>query len=257
MTPGLVFPSGVTTARLSLGRAGSGMPTRAVLAFAVDHARARDAVHAGLATAPLVAAIAALGLEPIEVASAAPDRPTYLRRPDFGRRLSRTSREALAGRPSAPADLVVVIADGLSATAVSTNAIPVLERILAAARAGGLTIGPVVIATQARVAIGDEIGELLGARLAVVLIGERPGLSAADSLGAYLTAAPRLGRRDSERNCVSNIRSAGLSAEAAAHTIVWLAARALRGDGTGVALKDESGSAALAAPGAALPRWNP
>jgi ethanolamine ammonia-lyase small subunit len=237
----------VTAARLSLGRAGSGLPTRAALAFATAHAEARDAVHAALDPATLAGALEPLGLEPVALASAAPDRATYLRRPDFGRRLSRASRSVLAARPTAACDVVLVIGDGLSAKAVADNAAGLLDRLVPLLRAQGLTLGPLVLATQARVAIGDEIGAALSARLVIVLIGERPGLSAADSLGAYLTFDPKVGRTDAERNCVSNIRPAGLPPERAALTIAWLVQQALTLGLTGVALKDESGIA-LAGP---------
>lgn len=246
MTPDLVgVPAHLTPARLALGRAGSGLPTRAALAFAVAHAEARDAVHAALDTDGLAERLAPLGLPVVQLDSAAPDRATYLRRPDFGRRLSRNARSVLAARVLAPCDVTIVIGDGLSATAVEVNAVPLLTALVPRLVAAGLTLGPLVIATQARVAIGDEIGAMLGARLVIVLIGERPGLSAADSLGAYLTYGPRIGRTDAERNCVSNIRDAGLGPARAAGTIAWLAVQATVRTLTGVALKDESEAALL------------
>ncbi len=149
----------------------------------------------------------------------------------------------LAARVLSPCDVVIVIGDGLSATAVEVNAVPLVTALVPRLAAAGLMLGPLVIATQARVAVGDEIGAMLGARLVIVLIGERPGLSAADSLGAYLTYAPRIGRTDAERNCVSNIREAGLGPARAAHTIAWLAIQATVRTLTGVALKDESETA--------------
>jgi ethanolamine ammonia-lyase small subunit len=236
----MVLQAGVTPARLALGRAGSGMPTRAVLDFAAAHALARDAVHAGLDVAGLGGRLAALGPEVVTVESAAPDRETYLRRPDFGRRLSRNARTVLAARPRRPCDIALVVADGLSARAVDENAVPLVAALLPILRSRGLEVGPLVLAGQARVALGDEVGALLGARLVVVLIGERPGLSAADSLGAYLTFEPRLGRTDAERNCVSNIRAGGLPPPQAALTLAWLIDRALALGSSGVHLKDES-----------------
>lgn len=230
----------VTPARLGLGRAGSGMPTRAVLDFAVAHAKARDAVHLPLDAEALATRLRALGPEVIGIKSAAPDRETYLRRPDFGRRLSAGSRTVLAARARQPSDLLVVIGDGLSATAVAENAEPLLAELLPMLRSRQLILGPLVLATQARVALGDEIGGTLATRLVLVLIGERPGLSAADSLGAYLTFDPRIGRSDAERNCVSNIRPGGLSHAGAAVTLMWLIDRALGLGLTGVRLKDES-----------------
>lgn len=216
-----------TPARIALGRAGPALPTAAVLDFALDHARARDAVHAAVDFEALAARI---GLPTLRVASAAPDRATYLRRPDLGRRLA--AGQALAPNPL---DLLLVVGDGLSAAAVEAHAAPLI-----AALPPELRQGPVVLASQARVALGDEIGERLGARMVAMLIGERPGLSSPDSLGVYLTYGPRVGRTDAERNCLSNIRPGGLSYEAAAGRLAWLAGEALRRRITGVELKDQS-----------------
>lgn len=236
--------SDLTPARIGLGRAGCGQPTRAALAFALAHARARDAVHAPMQAEITGARIAALGLTPVILESAAPDRGTYLRRPDLGRRLSAASR-ALLERGQA-IDLALVVADGLSSAAVHAHAPAVIEAFLPHAREAGWRIGVVAVAREARVALGDEIGEALGARLSCVLIGERPGLSAPDSLGIYLTYGPGLGRTDAERNCISNIHVHGLAPEAAAGRLAWLAAQALKRGLTGVDLKDESDLAALA-----------
>ena len=238
--------AGLTPARLALGRAGSSLPTREVLKLGLAHAQARDAVHAAMDVEHLAVALAGLGLSILRVESAAPDRATYLRRPDFGRRLSQASRERLAEAKSAASDLAVVVADGLSASAMDLNALQLVEALLPHLREAGLSLGPVTIAREARVALGDAVGEALGARLVLVLIGERPGLSAADSLGAYLTFGPRVGRTDAERNCVSNIRAGGLPPTAAAGRIAWLCRRALALSLTGVQLKD--GSDALASP---------
>jgi len=230
----------LTPARLALGRAGPSLPTREVLKLGFAHARARDAVHAELDVETMAAGVAALGCETVLVESAAPDRATYLRRPDFGRRLSARSRALLqqAGRPEA--DIAIMVADGLSASAMGLNALPLLRALLPLLAGAGLSLGPVTLARQARVALGDEVGALMGARLVLVLIGERPGLSAADSLGAYLTFAPEIGRSDAQRNCVSNIRTAGLVPAAAAGKIAWLIGQALALSLTGVALKDDS-----------------
>jgi len=222
-----------TPARIGLGRTGDAPPLRSVLDFQMAHARARDAVRAPLDTAALLAGLE--GMPALEVRSQAPDRGTYLRRPDLGRRLDPACLPAL---PRGGWDVVFVLADGLSATAVQRHAPPLLRALLPAL--GGLRVAPVVVAREARVALGDEIGATMGAGLAAVLIGERPGLSVADSLGAYLTHAPRGGRRDAERNCVSNIHPhGGLSYAAAAGKIAWLLREALRRGLTGVALKDE------------------
>lgn len=238
-----------TPARIALGRAGPCMPTREVLAFGLDHARARDAVHRPLDCARLEAELRAAGHEPRRIGSAAPDRVTFLTRPDLGRRLSAESVPALAGL--GPVEIALVVGDGLSAIAVERHALPLLAalRALSPSRWTGL---PAAVALQARVALGDEIGERLGARLAVVLIGERPGLSSPDSLGVYLTHGPRVGRTDAERNCVSNVRPEGLGYAAAAFRVDWLAGEALRRGLSGVALKDES-DALLAAGAPALP----
>jgi ethanolamine ammonia-lyase small subunit len=236
----------LTPARIALGRAGASLPTREVLAMALDHARARDAVHAAFDPDAVAGLIATRGLTTLIVASAAPDRTAYLRRPDLGRQLSPESRSLLQAQPKSGCDLSLVIGDGLSSAAAHAHAAPVVAALLPYAQAEGWRVGPVVLARQARVALGDEIGERLGARLAVVLIGERPGLSSPDSLGAYLTYAPRVGRTDAERNCVSNIRDPGLSYAEAAHKIAWHVREALRRGLTGVALKDESGDAPMA-----------
>jgi ethanolamine ammonia-lyase small subunit len=242
----------LTPARIGLGRAGPALPTREVLAFGLAHARARDAVHAALDVPRLLADLAGAGVStaPTVVASAAADRATYLVRPDLGRRLA----PGAAARPTGAAEVAVVIADGLSALAVQRHAAPLVAALRARAP-GRWGSAAVVIATQARVALGDEIGASLGARLVAVLVGERPGLGSPDSLGIYLTFAPRPGRSDAERNCVSNVRPAGLSYEEAARRVDWLAAAALERALTGVALKDESDRELTAggAAGAPLP----
>ncbi|MBU0643526.1 MAG: ethanolamine ammonia-lyase subunit EutC [Alphaproteobacteria bacterium] len=225
-----------TVARIGLGRSGAGLPTGAHLTFQYAHARARDAVQSALDVDALARDLAPQ--EVVRVASAAPDRATYLRRPDLGRRLASGEAETLNAR--APCDVAFVIADGLSSAAVQAHAAAVVHACVP--KMSGLSIGPVVIAAQARVAIGDEIGDLLGARLVVVLVGERPGLSVADSLGAYLTYDPRVGRRDSDRNCLSNIHAkGGMSPQEAARKIAWLTHVALTLGLTGTGLKEDSG----------------
>jgi ethanolamine ammonia-lyase small subunit len=238
-----------TDARIGLGRAGAGMPTREVLRFSMAHAQARDAVRTPMDWAPVERGLAALALPALHVASEATDRDTYLRRPDQGRRLDATSRQLLAGRACTVAEgsLLLVIGDGLSSTAVTANAVATIAALLPHVQANGWPLAPVLLAGQSRVALGDDAGEQLKARAVVILIGERPGLSSPDSLGAYLTWEPRIGRRDSERNCISNIRAGGLSADEAAFKIAWLLREAFRRRLTGVALKDES-NYQLAAP---------
>jgi ethanolamine ammonia-lyase small subunit len=223
-----------TPARIGLGRTGAGLPTAAHLDFQLAHARARDAVHAVLDRDRIAAGIAPLGLEPLLLHSAAGDRPTYLRRPDLGRRLDDASRGRLIARQPTAIDVLFVVADGLSATAVDQSAVPLLAATLA--RLGALRTGPVAIVEGGRVAIGDEIGGLLGADLAAVLIGERPGLSAADSLGVYVTWQPAPGTVDAARNCLSNIRPAGMPVDAAAAALAALIAAAFRHRVTGIAL---------------------
>jgi ethanolamine ammonia-lyase small subunit len=232
----------LTPARVGLGRAGASLPTSALLDFTLDHARARDAVHAAFDAAALVAGITELGLAAIDVKSRATDRRTYLARPDLGRRLDMASVPRLEALGDlARGRVVLVIADGLSPAAVHAHALSLLRQLLPQLAAASIVVGPIVVASSARVALGDDIGEILGASLVAMLIGERPGLSAPDSLGAYLTFAPKLSRSDADRNCVSNIHRAGLTYEAAAFKIAWLIREGLSRKVTGVALKDESG----------------
>ena len=230
----------LTTARVALGRAGPALPTREVLALALDHARARDAVHLPFDAEGVAAEIEALGLTTRIVASQAGDRATYLRRPDLGRRLAPASRRRLVETGARPGRVALVVADGLSSAAVHAHAAPLVAELAPRLQAGGAALTAAVLARQGRVALGDEIGAALGAALVIVLIGERPGLSSPDSLGAYLTFSPRVGRTDAERNCVSNIRPAGLTYADAAHRISWLAGEMLRRSYSGVRLKDES-----------------
>lgn len=242
-----------TRARIALGRAGDSLPTGALLEFGLAHARARDAVHTPLDADALQAALAVEGFgSALPAHSAAADRAQYLRRPDLGRRLDSSSRAHLADLHVDASDVLFVIADGLSARAAQQHAVPLL--IETRARLPGWSFGPVVLAEQARVALGDEIGTLLRARQVVVLIGERPGLSSPDSLGVYLTHAPRVGLTDADRNCISNVRPEGLQYGQAAHKLAWLLAGARRLGLSGVGLKDDSEAAVLgqAAPSTAL-----
>jgi ethanolamine ammonia-lyase small subunit len=194
---------------------------------------------------PRISGLNGLGLAPLQVSSLVRDRQDYLRRPDLGRMLDPASLHLLASHRSETCQLAIVIADGLSPTAVNAHAIELVRSLVPRLSADRIEIGRVVLASGARVALGDEIGAVLGARMIVMLIGERPGLSAPDSLGAYLTFAPRAGLSDAERNCVSNIHGAGLSCDEAALTISWLVREGLVRGITGVALKDESGSRAF------------
>lgn len=223
----------LTPSRVGVATADGTAPTRSVLDFQQAYALARDAIHEPLDAAGIARAVAPLPSRLVR--SQTPDRGTYLRRPDLGRRLH---AECLIDLPAIGCDVVFVVADGLSARAVEQHVAPVLK--LAVERLEGWSVGPVVIASQARVAIGDEIGACLGAEFCVVLIGERPGLSVSDSLGVYITRKPAIGRMDSDRNCISNIHAnGGLSHAQAAAKIAWLLKQARKIGQTGVTLKDE------------------
>jgi len=225
-----------TPARVELGRSGHSLPTTELLDFQLAHAKARDAVHLPLDVNSLIVELRQKNIECIALASAAPNRTVYLHRPDLGRQLNVESRNRLAQHKS-DVEAAFVIADGLSALAVHRHAVPFLGLVLSKL---DWSIAPVAIVEQARVAIGDDIGELLGAKLSVVLIGERPGLSSPDSLGVYLTWQPRPGRTDAERNCISNIRTEGLSYELAAHKLLFLMNESRRLKLSGVKLKEEA-----------------
>ncbi|MBF4162403.1 ethanolamine ammonia-lyase subunit EutC [Nocardioides sp. CBS4Y-1] len=228
-----------TRSRIGLGRAGDALPTAQVLALRSAHAVARDAVHLPWGADAIERGLRDLGLEVLRVASQAPDRATYLRRPDLGRRPADLSAVPEAG--GAGPDVGIVLADGLSAKAHDDHAVPMVAALLDRFRRAELRVAPVVLAEQARVGIGDHIGERLGVRTLIVLVGERPGLSVADSLGAYLTHEPRAGRRDSERNCVSNIHPPdGLGYDRAADVLLGLVRGARELGASGVALKDRS-----------------
>jgi ethanolamine ammonia-lyase small subunit len=230
-----------TDARIALGRAGASLPTRELLGFRLAHAAARDAVLAELDADSLAQGMAEPGLGLARLRSRCGSKAEYLQRPDLGRRLcdqSRSTLEALA--PSSGCDLAIVVADGLSSAAVERQALPLLSALLPLA--AGLKLGPLCLATRARVALSDEIGSLLGAKAVLILIGERPGLSSPDSLGAYLTFEPSPGTTDERRNCVSNIRPAGLPIASAASKLDYLVRESLRRGLSGVGLKDEQGA---------------
>jgi len=230
-----------TPARIAIGRAGGSLPTEEVLDFAWAHAEARDAVKAELDTERLATAIEGLGVNCLRLESAAGDRETYVRRPDLGRRLSDESRVGLSqmNPPTTSWDVALIVADGLSAVAAQEQAVKVLEKLLPMLAESRISAGPICVVKNGRVAIEDEVGEMLRATVAVIMLGERPGLGTADSLGAYLVYQPKSGKTDADRNCVSNIRDAGLSPPAAAETIHYLLSEALRRKISGVKLKDE------------------
>lgn len=235
-----------TDARIGLGRAGPGLPTHEVLKFSLAHARARDAVTTQLVWGPIEEELHGLGFQTHHAQSSAHSRDVYLRRPDLGRELAHGSRRDLSEvsnrlREAGKAVTVaIVVADGLSSKAVTQNTAKFLVALSPHIARNAWTLAPLVLADQARVAFGDEVGEILGAKLVVVLIGERPGLSSPDSLGVYLTFGPRRGCKDADRNCISNVRMGGLSYEEAAFKLAWLMREALRRELTGVNLKDES-----------------
>lgn len=232
-----------TPARVDLGGAGESLPTRELLELQLAHARAREAVHSRLNTHQLAAELNPLGAELLFTRSAVRDRSTYLRRPNLGRQLNEASRQLLTSN-AGKYDAVFVIADGLSAIAVHRHAARVLEQAWSSLAAAQWNLAPIVIVEQGRVAIGDEIGDALGAALAIVLIGERPGLSCYDSLGIYMTWNPRAGLTDASRNCISNIHAEGLGYDLAAHKLMFLMTESRRRKLSGVQLKEEAGALA-------------
>ncbi|AZV29218.1 ethanolamine ammonia-lyase [Pseudomonas syringae] len=233
----------LTPARIALGRTGTSLPTSAQLDFQYAHAQARDAVHLPFDHAGLSAQLTERQRDSLLLHSAAVDRNSYLQRPDLGRKLSDQSAQALREYAQAHpggVDLVIVVADGLSALAVHRHTLPFLTRLEEQMSADEWSIAPVVLVEQGRVAIGDEIGQLLGAKMVVMLIGERPGLSSPDSLGLYFTYNPKVGLTDAYRNCISNVRLEGLSYGMAAHRLLYLMREACRRQLSGVNLKDEA-----------------
>ncbi|MEY4793857.1 MAG: Ethanolamine ammonia-lyase light chain [Pseudomonadota bacterium] len=223
-----------TDARIALGRAGNALPTAAHLDFQEAHARARDAVWSSLDVARLEAEVAPLGLPVERVTSQAEERRRFLLRPDLGRRLAENT-----ALPQAPGSVALVVADGLCASGVQQQAPALLSVLVPALGKAGFTPGPIIIAQQARVALGDDVAEAVQAAAVVMLIGERPGLSATDSMGLYITWAAKRGSNDAMRNCISNIRPGGLTADFAAAKALWLLVEARKLGATGVALKDE------------------
>lgn len=242
----------LTSARIALGRTGISMPTGAQLDFQYAHAQARDAVHLPFDREGLSAQLIEQGRDTLLLHSAASDRHTYLQRPDLGRRLNDESTDLLKQhRLDNPDgyDLAIVVADGLSSLAVHRNAIPMLKHIEEQALAEGWSLSPVVLVSQGRVAVADEVAERLGARMVVILIGERPGLSSPDSLGLYFTYAPKVGLTDAYRNCISNVRLEGLSYTMASHRLLYLMREACRRQLSGVNLKDEAEAPLLSGAG--------
>lgn len=234
----------LTSARIALGRAGTSLPTQAQLEFQLAHAAARDAVHQSLAIELLAKQIRALGLPLLQLHSAASDRQSYLQRPDLGRQLDALSAQQLEDYAQQHVDqtydLALVIADGLSALAVERHALPVLKLIQERCGSEGWSLSPIALVEQGRVAIADDIGQRLKARMSVILLGERPGLSSPDSLGLYFTYNPQIGCTDAQRNCISNIRQDGLSYLLTVHRLLGLIREADRRQCSGVTLKDDT-----------------
>ena len=230
-----------TPARIGLGRAGGSIPTRELLEFQLAHAKARDAVNHAFDTSAFSEELRERQIDSLVVATAAADRHAFIRRPDLGRILDKDSKTLLQSRAGDQAfDVVFVIADGLSALALERHALPVIEMTRVHLLHEGWRIAPYCLVSQGRVAIGDEIGALLDAQLSVVLIGERPGLSSPDSLGAYLTWSPLPGRSNAERNCISNIRPEGLNYAAAAFKLLYLMRQARARKLSGIGLKEDA-----------------
>lgn len=229
-----------TQARIAQGRAGCSLPTAALLDFQLAHAAARDAVHQPWDSEPLQETIRSLEIGSLHLRTQVGSREQYLQRPDLGRSLDTASRQMLEARPAEDFDAALILSNGLSSTAMHLHGAGLLQAVVAAYRSQGLSLAPICLVQNARVALADEIGALLNARLAVIIIGERPGLSAADSLGVYMTYKPLPGNTDAERNCLSNIRPPeGLSYQAAAAKLSYLGKQALQKGYSGVALKDD------------------
>lgn len=231
-----------TAARIGLGRAGGSIPTQPLLAFQLAHARARDAVHRDLDAEALQRALNRQGLDVLQLKTGAPDRSTFIRRPDLGRILGPEAKAVVEREAGvrAACDAVFIVADGLSAQAAERHAPALLEHIVAKLLDARWRLAPVCIVSQGRVAVGDEIGVLLSAALTVMLIGERPGLSSPDSLGVYLTWDPVPGRSNAERNCISNVRPQGLGYALAAHKLFYLMTEARRRELSGVHLPEDA-----------------
>jgi len=229
-----------TDARIALGRTGYSVPTSEYLKFSLAHAMARDTINTPFDRDMLASKLSKMGLSTIYVESSASSRSVFLTRPDLGRRLSEESRDRLRAMSDKEADVLFVIGDGLSSKAVHKQAAPLIQHLLPYLNELNLTLGPVILARQSRVALADDIAEIMHCKLVVILIGERPGLSSPDSLGAYMTYKPYWGRLESERNCISNIRPAGLSYSRAAFKLAWLIEAAFSMHKSGTALKDQS-----------------
>jgi ethanolamine ammonia-lyase small subunit len=232
-----------TDARIGLGRTGISLTTQEQLKFQLDHANARDAIHIPFDTVAMTQELSAESLSSMSLHSQADNRAVYLQRPDLGRRLNSMSVEIIQqykNQGRADIDVAVIIADGLSSTAVHRHSVSLAKKIIVNLHSQGMNVAPVCTVSQGRVAIGDEIGELFNAKMTILLIGERPGLSSPDSLGIYYTYQPKLGLTDASRNCLSNIRPAGMKSDEALSKLMWLVKESMLRGGSGVGLKDES-----------------
>jgi ethanolamine ammonia-lyase small subunit len=230
-----------TAARIALGRTGTSVPLAETLRFKLAHAQAKDAVYSSLHTVPLLTTLHSFQLPVYELHSKAKNRLKYLQRPDWGRQLNEESVLQLQNEKIKQYDIALIIADGLSAIAINHHAEGLVRLLIPFLQSASFSIAPVTLVQQARVAIGDEIGSLLHARLTVVLIGERPGLSSPDSMGVYLTFQPSVGKTDENRNCISNIRPEGLSYRQAADKLEYLIKKILRLQLSGITVKDNEG----------------
>ncbi len=230
-----------TAARIAIGRTGASIPLKQSLAFKLAHAHARDAVYSELDIDGITANLQQFELPVLHLHSQAAYREQYLQRPDLGRQLNEESIGQLTDRTTSGVDIAIMIADGLSAAAVNSNAVGLLKILIPQLQTAGLKLAPICLIKQGRVAIADDAGIYLNARLSIILIGERPGLSSADSMGAYLTFGPRPGLTDESRNCISNIRPHGLTFRPAAKKIFYLVQEAFKRKLSGVALKDNAG----------------
>ena len=233
----LDFLKAFTSARIAIGKVGTSIPVRESLEFKLAHAHARDAVYSSLDMNVLVEDLKQFNLPVLSLQSKAADRIQYLQRPDLGRQLNESSTQLLTTQITGR-DIAICIADGLSAVAIAKNVTALLQQLLPALLHAGFSISPISIVQQGRVAIADDIGENLKAKVALILIGERPGLSASDSMGAYLTYQPKRGLTDDSRNCISNIRHGGLDVQSAATKIFYLIRESFREGLSGVMLKD-------------------
>jgi ethanolamine ammonia-lyase small subunit len=229
-----------TAARIAIGRVGSSIPIKQALELKLAHAHARDAVYSRLDVDGLIANLKQFNLPILLLHSKAADRPQYLQRPDLGRKLKKSSATQLKEH-AGNYDVVIIIADGLSAAAVNENATGILQLLVPMFASSKISIAPLCLVEQGRVAVGDKVGHLLNAKLSIILIGERPGLSASDSVGAYITYNPQPGLTDESRNCISNIRPQGLGFRPAADKLFYLVQEAFRRKLSGVELKDNAG----------------